>query len=119
MTSNQKAESAAVPVAAPSAKAVRRRFVLLLSLLIAGWFPSPVGSWMPISILLWGLVGDPNGFWDAARCVLFGGGMLAAYAAIVFMALRYALKAVGVAVKGRHGVWRAAFGEQEVSAAQQ
>jgi hypothetical protein len=61
---------------------------------------------MPISILLWGLVGDPNGAWDAARCVLFGGGLLAAYTGIVFLVVRFALKCVGVSVKRLPSQWR-------------
>jgi hypothetical protein len=49
--------------------------------------PSPFGGWPPISLLLWGLMGDPQSGTQAIAFMFGGAGLLAAYTSILFVTI--------------------------------
>ena len=59
----------------------------LVALTVAAFLPSPLGYWPPLSLILWGLVGDPRSLFEAAAFILGGTALLGAYTAIVFAIL--------------------------------
>jgi len=52
---------------------------------VAVLIPSPFGGWPPISLLLWGLFGDPQSGMETLEFIGGGGILLAFYTAVVFL----------------------------------
>jgi hypothetical protein len=68
----------------PSAWRRSARGKALVALTLAALLPSPPGYWSPLTLILWGLIGDPRSFLEATASVAGGAALLAAYAAVIF-----------------------------------
>ena len=56
----------------------------LVALTLAALLPSPRGYWPPLTLILWGLIGDPLSLLEAAASVAGGAALLALYTAAIF-----------------------------------
>lgn len=59
----------------------------LVALTVALLLPSPLGYWAPLTVILWGLVGDPRSRSEAAASAFGGAALIALYTAAIFVAL--------------------------------
>jgi hypothetical protein len=59
----------------------------LVALTIAAMVPSPLGYWPPLTLVLWGLVGDPRSPIEAATSIMGGAALLGLYTAVIFAIL--------------------------------
>jgi hypothetical protein len=74
---------------APSRLRYMRRAWWAVAAFTALFIPSPFGMMPPLSLLLWGLVGDPRGFIEALASVAAGAGLLAIYTFSVWVFMRF------------------------------
>jgi hypothetical protein len=69
----------------------------LLSVGMAAYLPAPWMRWSPLSLLLWGLIGDPASIQEAVASAALGGTLLVTYAAAIYCVLK-GLEAGGAAM---------------------
>lgn len=60
---------------------------VLIALFLAVQIPSPRGWWRPVSLILWGLAGDPDSRMQAVGLILVGVSLLAIYTSIGYWLL--------------------------------
>lgn len=81
----------------------RARQIVVLKVLVAFAFavliPSPFGGWPPISLLLWGLVGDPQSGMETLGSIGGGAGLLAIYTAALFGVATLATRGVAIILR--------------------
>jgi hypothetical protein len=56
----------------------------LVALTLAALLPSPPGYWPPLTLILWGLLGNPRSLLEATASVAGGAALLAVYTAAIF-----------------------------------
>ncbi len=80
---------------------LRKVIVAVLAVAATGLLPDPSGASNPLSILGWGLIGDPDGLRQALFFVAYGGCLVAVYSLVIYFLVRFVLARAGVALGPR------------------